>query len=58
MTREEIHNALDQILIEAKEKALYGHMSFTVHFQNGHPSKISDEGWKRTWVAKNGERKD
>ena len=54
MTREEIHQALDHILDEAEEKNLHGHIGFTVHFQGGRPMKVSDEGWKRTWVGKDG----
>jgi len=56
ITRKEVHAILDRIIDEAKDKALYGSVSFAVHFQGGVPLKISDEGWKRTWVGDHGKQ--
>ena len=49
MTRDKIHKILDLCLDEAKQKKLYGQMSFTLHCQDGTIRQMTDVETKRTW---------
>jgi len=57
MTNTEIHKILDSCLDEAKEKKLYGQISFTLHCQAGDVRQVSDKendgirSKTRTWKS-------
>ena len=42
MTREEANKTLNDCLMEAQEKKLYGRITFTLHFVNGKLLQITD----------------
>lgn len=50
MSREEIHQVLDQILDEAESRNLmFGQTSFVMHWQNGKVNLITEKETLRTW---------
>ena len=50
MTKDEANKALNECLMEAQEKKLYGRITFTLHFVNGNLLQITDinDDGKRT----------